>query len=1481
MAQKQHEMKYVISAQASGFTSAFKEAQATLSSTQQKLVEVTKVQADISAYQKQQQAIDKTKQQLELLEKQYDNYQREMDETGQFSAKLANQQDKAAQKARTTEQTLKQQEQALQQLGQALNEAGVDTENLASESERLKAEEAQLVQEGKEAAQSMDQMEQEAKEAAEGLDEVSESADDAGEASGGFGEQATAAIQGVSGLLASAGIAHKLREIYDAFMECASASGDFQQAMSNVEALSGATGNEMNQLTATAKELGATTKFTAEESATAMGYMAMAGWDANQMLSGIDATMALAAASGEDLASVSDIVTDSLTAFGLSASDTAHFADVLAATATSANTSVGIMGETFKYAAPVAGALGYSIEDVSVAIGLMANAGIKGSNAGTALRNVFNGLLGGVELTGQAFGEVTVSAVQADGTMMDFSTTIDTLRGYFNQMTEAERVNNAMTIAGQRGYAGLLSILNATDSDFAKLTSSINDCTGAAQEMADIKLDNLNGELVLMQSAWDGVKIAIGDSLSPVLRDVYGILADVMGEVTEFVNEHPAVVAGIAAFTGVIGTATVALTGIAGAMALASAAGITLTAALPVVGVVVACAAAIGIAAAAIYDTAMAAETATESLERLSGEMTTLTTNESLIAQYQQLTADLQDSSLSAEQLAEKQAELESVTQALRDAYPDLLGEIEAGTKAWDLQVEAIEAMIEAEKAAGKVEMAANVAEGIQDLRRLQDAYNDAEQAHADLQEQMEQSLDFDAEGAITTIETLRDSLAEGLEAGTIEFGDDTFNAQIQEIKTNLESLTGTTVEIDGLADVDYYLSEISAESYNATNSAAHWASENASSAQQVSNAYQALSESQKAYRDLIESGTVTMGELREMSGDTSLSLLDLGITSQDVGEMVATGQLTAKEAMDRYGMSVNDLDHAMASYTAAEQERKQAMVDAAGAADDLAEASEQSTLQMIKMQVAAQAVGEDLLTAEAAADAYGISVEDLNAYMAEQADYDDRVADALALVRGGFMDAETAANAFGVSLDDMKVQNFNDALQNLVTKYGEVYTAAYESMSGQFELWDKAAEVEATSMSTLQSNLESQVSYWQNYNSNLSTVSQAAQDAGIDISGVWDQLSSGSPEAVNAVAGMAAEISSSADGGASSLQSYVDTYQALQDAMGDTAETIANNSSEVIDAYNEMWNAVSTGLEDAGLAEQFQQSASDTIQGYVDGLGDGSEVGSLLSEHATSWLESFNSALGTHSPSTITDQSGQDTIAGFVQGVDGAAPNGVASMQNAANQALAAFRALMTSSALYSAGQNAIQGAINGIYSMIPSLVAAARSAGAQAAAAYKAAQQINSPSKLFEWFSEMDIQGAIQGLEKNQEEANKAFAAAAESGIEAYQEASRDMVELSPYGDAVLNYGTFQANALANQAMQEISGAMQASAKPAEAVGATPYEASQIIITLSPVFNLEGVSNREDLRAELDIFNDQLRDFVYDVVDERVVDTARRGYN
>lgn len=293
---------------------------------------------------------------------------------------------------------------------------------------------------------------------------------------------------------------------------------DFEAGMSEVKAISGATGSEFDALRDKAIEMGAKTKFSASDSADAFKYMAMAGWDASAMMDGIAGVMDLAAASGEDLATTSDIVTDALTAFGLQASDSAHFADVLAQASSKSNTNVGLMGETFKYVAPVAGALGYSIEDTAVAIGLMANSGIKGSQAGTALRSTITRLAKPVGEAKDAVEELGISITNADGTMKPLSQTMVELREKFAGLTEEQKAQYAAMLAGQEGMSGLLAIVNASDEDFQKLTDEINNANGAAEDMASVMMDNTAGAIEQLKGALESAGILIGEKLTPYIR---------------------------------------------------------------------------------------------------------------------------------------------------------------------------------------------------------------------------------------------------------------------------------------------------------------------------------------------------------------------------------------------------------------------------------------------------------------------------------------------------------------------------------------------------------------------------------------------------------------------------------------------------------------------------------------------------------------------------------------------------------------------------------------------------------------------------------------------------------------------------------------------------------------------------------------------------------------------------------------------------
>lgn len=303
-------------------------------------------------------------------------------------------------------------------------------------------------------------------------------------------------------------------------------AADFDSAMAEVQAISGSTGSEFDSLRDKAKEMGAETKFSASESAEAMKYMAMAGWKTEDMLSGIEGIMNLAAASGENLGSVSDIVTDALTAFGLQAKDSAHFSDVLAAASNNANTNVSMLGESFKYVAPVAGSLGFSVEDTSTALGLMANSGIKASAAGTALRTILTNMVKPTDQMQAAMDTLGFSMTDSEGNMKSLNQIMVDLRSGFDGLSESEQASVAAALAGKEGMSGLLAIVNTGEEDFNKLTNAINSADGTAQEMSDTMLNNLGGQLTILKSTLEGIAISFGDILMPAIQKITEKLQD-------------------------------------------------------------------------------------------------------------------------------------------------------------------------------------------------------------------------------------------------------------------------------------------------------------------------------------------------------------------------------------------------------------------------------------------------------------------------------------------------------------------------------------------------------------------------------------------------------------------------------------------------------------------------------------------------------------------------------------------------------------------------------------------------------------------------------------------------------------------------------------------------------------------------------------------------------------------------------------------
>lgn len=381
---------------------------------------------------------------------------------------------------------------------------------------------------------ALDDLERQAREAANAEDDLSDSIDEAGNSAersgGGF-----SVLTGALANLASSGIQAAISGLKDLAKQTIEVGASFSSAMSQVQAISGATDDELAQLTEKAKEMGSKTKFSATESAEAFNYMAMAGWKTEDMLNGIEGIMNLAAASGEDLATTSDIVTDALTAMGYSAKDSGRLADVMAAASANANTNVAMMGETFKYAAPLVGTMGYTMEDTAEQIGLMANAGIKGEMAGTALRSIMTRLAAPTKDVNDALASLGLTTEDvlktSDGGMRSLSDVMAFLRERISGLDETQKAQVASQIAGKNALSGFLAVIDAAPADIDKLSEAIRNSDGAAQAMSATMVDNLGGDITLMKSNLEGLQIAIYEKIEPALRDMVASLNDIIDSV--------------------------------------------------------------------------------------------------------------------------------------------------------------------------------------------------------------------------------------------------------------------------------------------------------------------------------------------------------------------------------------------------------------------------------------------------------------------------------------------------------------------------------------------------------------------------------------------------------------------------------------------------------------------------------------------------------------------------------------------------------------------------------------------------------------------------------------------------------------------------------------------------------------------------------------------------------------------------------------
>ena len=529
---KEYELLFKLQAALGGnFNTVFQSALNTTKQMQNSLTKLNSITGKIDAYKKQEAALESNRQKLERLTAEHDKLQREMSETAAPSEELRQKMAKNEKQIAATTAKIEAQEQRLQTLGSELSDVGVNTANLSAENERL--------------AKTYDKVKKSQEEIAK--------VNTASEQNNTSISNTKTQLAGVIGTAAALGAA-----IYAGPVK---KSRELEAQMSTVKAISNATTEDMTRLTDMAKHMGATTQFTAVEAGKALEYMAMAGWKTDQMLGGLPGIMNLAAASGEDLGQVSDIVTDALTAFNMTADQSGRFADVLAQASSNANTNVSMMGATFQKVAPVAGTLGYSVEDMSLGIGLMANASVKAETAGTSLKTALANMAKPTKQMQAYMDKYGISLTNADGSMKTFREVIDNLRSSLGGLSKTEKTAAATAIFGKESFAGMLAIVNASDADFKKVSDAVNNAAGAAKRMAAIKLDNLEGDVTLLKSATDGLQTAIGDALLPTFRAGTQQLTKFVSNLTEFINANPELVRTIVKVTaGLLAFKAAALT---------------------------------------------------------------------------------------------------------------------------------------------------------------------------------------------------------------------------------------------------------------------------------------------------------------------------------------------------------------------------------------------------------------------------------------------------------------------------------------------------------------------------------------------------------------------------------------------------------------------------------------------------------------------------------------------------------------------------------------------------------------------------------------------------------------------------------------------------------------------------------------------------------------------------------------------------------
>lgn len=1095
---------------------------------------------------------------------------------------------------------------------QQLNTARAEEANLKVEIDKTNGYLSEAKNSADRCATSIDKMGKEVKEAAEDMEDGAEST-----------ERVSESFDALSSILITSGVVNGIKKVKDALEECVDVSADFHYTMATVQAVSGATTDEMNKLETQAKDYASTTVFMAQDVANAYQVMGQAGWTADEMLDSMAGTMSLASAASEDLGDTTNIVVDAMTAFGYSADQAGHFADVLARASADTNTSVALLGNSFQACATTAGGMGYSIDDVAVALGIMANNGLKAEMSGTALTTALTRMSGANDTASAAMEDLGLTMFETSGQAKPLGQFLGELRNSFKGMTEEQKINNAYMLAGQRGMKGLLAIVNASDDDWNNLTESIANCSGAAGEMSNIQLDTYTGQVKLLQSATEGLEIAVGDKLTPALGELAEGFTGVSTGLTDFVENNEAAVPVITGVVAALGTFTAGITVATTAVKVFQLVTSTFGAAInPVAAIIGGVSAAAGLLTAAFAKSANETDTWTAAIEDAKETAEDWEETKQTLEESQEKTMGLMTSLIALMGQENKSA---AQTAQVKKTVEELNNSVEGLNLNYDEQTDTLNMTTEALESYVKTMMLQQKAEAIvNQMIQLEGNRYSLEKQLADAQEELAAA---------------QDKVNEAAKNGTIAWDSLTEQQEIAQGKCDdlQESLDSTN---GSYAALENQYNSITGE----------------------------IDEYNQKTEDATE-GTSNLSEMAEAAGDALEAETE---EMQEANEALADVYAKAREATESGGQLrdvYNDLEKEFEKYK------------------DTASEAAVKTAEMQLAALNLRATNEELITQYpglvAGVESLGFPLEDLSQWLINNEisaeEWGEGVNSAKDSIVNGFEKLKTDAE---ISLSDMaanleyNVQAYRNWDQNLADLMAE---AVANQDQGAIDLVNVMRGLGVGYATQVQAMVDDTEGKYEALTAEMGKVREAGiletynstEASKALITGAMTDISTAGAEAIQTgdYEGAGAANAEDYTGGIEDQEGTVETAaEAVSDAGANAAEGKKNKYKTaganaitqlkigMLSQKNSVSVAVKTIAE--GAASQFNTVSWYSL-GYniASGVARGINANSYLIKNAATAAANaaYNSAknkLGIHSPSRVMAQIGKYYDEGFAQGI-------------------------------------------------------------------------------------------------------------------------------------------------------------------------------------------------------------------------------------